>query len=79
MDRVERVATDAEGVWFKRVLRVAAAFTGDMAEVGAKCWREKNIGLKTGRKGSRRCPRRHNFMMIHTGQCDFNEGATTQM
>ena len=37
MDRVERVATDTEGVWFERVPRVAAAFTGDVAEVGAKC------------------------------------------
>ena len=74
------MGTDAEGVWFKRVPRVAAAFTGDVAEVGAKCrGGEKNLGLKTGRNGSRRCPRRHNFMIIHTGQCDFNEGATTQM
>ena len=79
MDRVKSVAADGDGVWFKRIPRVAAAFTGDVAEVGAKCWGEKNLGLKTERKGSRRCPRRHNFMMIHTGQCDFNEGATTQM
>ena len=30
------MTANAEGVWFKRIPRVAAAFTGDMAEVGAK-------------------------------------------
>ena len=48
MDRVERVATDTEGVWFKRVLRLAAAFAGDMAEVGAKCRGRKEPWIENG-------------------------------
>ena len=48
MDRVESVAADAEGVWFKRVPRVAAAFTGDVAEVGAKCRGGKEPWIENG-------------------------------
>ena len=48
MDRVESVAANAEGVWFKRILRVAAEFAGDMAEVGAKCWRGKERWIVNG-------------------------------
>ena len=48
MDRVERMAANAEGVWFKRIPRVAAAFTGDMAEVGAKCRWGKEDWIENG-------------------------------
>ena len=48
MDRAERVATDTEGVWFKRVPRVAAAFTGNVAVVGAKCRGGKEPWIENG-------------------------------
>ena len=38
MGRVEGMAANPEGVGFEPVLRVAARFAGDVAEVGAKCW-----------------------------------------
>ena len=48
MNRVESVTANAEGVWFKRIPRVAALFTGDMAEVGAKCRRGKERWIENG-------------------------------
>ena len=48
MDRVESVAANSEGVWFKRILRVAARFAGDMAEVGTECWGREERWIENG-------------------------------